>query len=539
MKPDDVFLSETLRDVFSLVPTDDSIASCREVIAQYGDGQSSISGSITWAEFQIDMRFLRAGVSNPKTMETISILAPEDHPVISEVNQLASNHGLQAGMLFPASSGDGFYWCIPYTAPARDRINKGTLRTVLVTKNLFHEVFDLFNLQCQLTPAEKQCVFQLVSGLNPTEAARHDNVSVETKRSHLKRAMSKLRCNSQSEVMRMMISQMIHIMYLCEQDSSQSRLIEQFTADHLCEPLRLSAQRLPTGRLQRVWEMGPVDGKPLLVLHGYLFPFLMLNAQQALERLNVRLVIPVRGGYLDDQDSASTFHEGALIEQTVEDLLSFIHLTWSGPIDVLCHATGAYYGMLIFQRDPTVFSRFVVTSINLMNERSNSATPSNNFLGGIRKLAKHNGMYKILVSQFQKRVFSNDRSTKYVLRKLFNACPSDLDALNGHAGNGEAFGWYQALHAHSVIGIASDFDLIHKDPSEFIDGVSVPMVFLHGPNDCFTTVEEMRTYVARNKHAVLQVLKDGGHLAIASHSQICWEAIEDALAAKNQSVGVV
>lgn len=528
MQQDPFYLNDTLREVFSLVPTNDSISSCREVIAQYGDGNNSITGSIIWAEFETDMSFLRAGVSHAGTMETWSILSSKDHAVVAEIAEFAKMNGLRAGMLVPATDQDGFHWCIPYTALSKGQIAKGTLRTVLVTRDLFFEIFDLFNRHCQLTPAEKLYVFQLVSGLNPSKAAKLDDVSVETKRSHLKRAMSKLGCASQTEIMRMMISQMIHLMHICEQDSSLTKATEIFTADHLREPLRLSAHRLPNGRLQRVWELGPAEGKPLLVLHGFLFPFLMLNAYEALERLNLRLVIPIRSGYLDDHDSAAAHLDGSLIEQTVEDLRAFIQLTWSGPVEVLCHATGAYFAMLIAEQSPDLFSRMVVTSINLMNEQPSDSSPSKSFLGGIRKLGKHNGMYKILVSQFQKKVFSNERTTKYVLRRLFSDCSTDLDALNGTRGHGQAFDWYRALHEHSPIGIASDFSLVPKKVVQVIQKIDTPMVFLHGPNDCFTSTDEMAAYVALNKNAELHILKEGGHLAIASHSQGFWDAIEKA-----------
>lgn len=526
MNSDNAFLDESLRDVFSLVPTDVALTASREVMALYERGEGVISCSIVWCDFRQNGTFLRAGVSDVGLMETRSVLSPDDHPIVAEVARYASEHRLQAGALIPSDLDGGFHWCIPYTPPTQDKRPTHGFRTLLITEELFSEVFDLFNIENQLTPAEKRLVYQLVSGLNTTEAAQSDNVAVETKRSHLKHAMSKLRCSSQSEIMRMMISQMIHVLYLCESETAQNRVIEAFTMEHLFGSARLSSLRLPSGRLQRVWEMGPADGKPLVVLHGILFPFMMLNAHDHLERLGMRLVIPVRNGYLDDQTNTRPFQEGRLVEQTMDDLEEFIRLTWSGPIDVLCHASGAFYAMFLSKRTPDLFSRIVVISINLMKENVDKKSYASSFLGGIRKLAKHNGVHEMLVRQFQKTTFSNDRATRLVLRRLFRESATDLDALNGSSGRGEAFNWYQALHAASMVGIASDFNMANTGAVEAISDITAPIFFLHGPDDCFTSLTDMQEYTDRNANAVLRVLPEGGHLAIASHAGLFWAEIE-------------
>ncbi|WP_299375299.1 hypothetical protein [uncultured Tateyamaria sp.] len=522
-------LHDTLRDVFSLAPTEESRALQSDLIAQFGRDDSAISERIIWAEFQLDGAFLRAGISNARSMETVSVLEPGSHPEITEMNDIATGQRLQAGMVIAARAKDGFHWCVPFTTVSDTGAKRNTLRTVLVTRDLFDEVFDLFNRQNQLTPSERLVVFQLVGGLSPMQAAQKDDVSIETKRSHLKRAMSKLGCNTQAETVRTLVSQLIHLMYLCEQDPHQSRVIDSFTARHLRTPIRLSSQRLATGRLMRVWDMGPLDGKPLLVLHGYLFPFLLLNAQDALDRYYIRLIVPVRGGYLDDQACASAFNDGALVDQTVDDLLSFAKATWSGPVDVLCQATGAFFAMRMSQKDPDLLSRAVVTSVNLMNKRREPATPSAKFLEGLRKLGKHNGMYKKLSTQFQRRVFSNARTTRFVLRKLFSSCASDLDALTGKVGAGAAFDWYRDLHAHSTLGIASDFDLVQGQSDQLASGFQVRTTFLHGADDHFTTAAVLRDHLADHAQTDLRVIKGAGQLGIASHADAFWDAIAEVL----------
>ena len=526
MKTNDAFFEENIRDVFSLVPSDVALSASREVIARYEDGANPISSAVIWCDFRHDGTFSRAGVSDVATMETRSILSPKADPVIQEVVSYADHHGLRVGMLTASQQNGGFHWCIPYTPPSQDAKPKGGFRTLLITENLFREVFDLFNIETQLTPGEKRCVYQVVSGLKPNDAAEVDGVSVETKRSHLKRAMSKLQCASQSELMRMMISQLIHVIYLCESETSGNRVIEAFTMDHLHGSIRLLSQRLPNGRLQRVWEMGPVDGKPLLLLHGVLFPFLLLNAQEQLERLGIRLVVPVRQGYLEDQTKTNSFDEGSVVAQTLEDLEEFIRLTWRGPINVLCHSSGSFLGMYLSQRCPDLISRIVAVSVNLAQDNPEEKTYAASFFSGIRKLSDRTGIHSALVKQFQKTTFSNGAATRFVLRRLFKECATDLDVLNGVLGAGEAFSWYQAMHATSMVGIASDFRMVYSDPGEAISKIRVPTFFLHGPDDGFTSPDLVRAYTSGNDNVSLEVLPVGGHLVAASHPLLFWTEVD-------------
>ena len=59
-------LHETLRDVFSLAPTEESRALHSDLIAQFGRDDAAISKRIIWAEFRPDGAFLRAATSNAR-----------------------------------------------------------------------------------------------------------------------------------------------------------------------------------------------------------------------------------------------------------------------------------------------------------------------------------------------------------------------------------------------------------------------------------------------------------------------------------------
>ena len=86
------------------------------------------------------------------------------------------------------------------------------------------------------------------------------------------------------------------------------------------------------------------------------------------------------------------------------------------------------------------------------------------------------------------------------------------------------------MHASSMVGIASDFRMVYAESGEAIARVTVPTFFLHGPDDCFTSPEQLQEYTACNTNVSVRMLPEGGHLVVASHAELFWSEIAALLA---------
>lgn len=523
-------LQRDVEEVFALTPGDEAIASSREVIECYLSTNATLAGTIKWAEFSFAGKHIRSGISQARSMSTRLISDWCEDQDIREMVAMAAMGDVKAGQLVASGNVDEQYvWFVPYTPADPTEEQTTRLKAVVITQELITEVIDMFNLDAQLTAAERRMIFQIVIGLHPKVAASADNLSVETKRSHLKNACSKLNCSGQPELMRLLLGQMIHILYMCEAETSHMQVIEKFTSDFIGRSARLSVQRLFNGRLMRFWEFGPANGRPVLMIHGILFPFLLLNCEDQLDRHNIRLVGPVRAGFLDDQTSSELFYEGRLIDQTLEDLTAFVQQSWRVPIPVLGHATGGIFAMMMAQKNPGLFSSIIVSSINLLAPNGGNESLSTNFLGGIKKLADDAGIFEWMAKQYLKTTFSNEKTTRFVMRRLFRDCSTDLDVLNGTVGAGPCFDWYRRLHATSLLGISSDFKLMADVPPSLIQGLRLPMTFMHGQNDAMTPIELVQELVSENPSIQLEALPKCGHLAPASNPGLFWSSVAKAI----------
>lgn len=521
------FLIDSMEDVFSPLTPEDIAESSRDVVRRYLGGNLHGIGEIVWAEFDNGGTFLRGGVSDAELMLSRIITEWRSNSVIAEIVQLVEETELRPGRLIAAGDSEGHYWCVPYRVGNATGHSANRIRVIYLTQNLFNEVLDLFNAEAGLTRSEKRIAYQIVLGLNPGSAADMDGVSVLTKRTQLKMAAAKLQCRSQSELVRYTVSQLIHLLYLCESETSEIRLTEQFGSQVFGNIGRLSVQRLRNGRVMRFWEFGPANGRPVLALHGYLFPSLVLDARTHLETYGLRLVLPLRRGFLDDQPASGIREIGELVDDNVEDLLQFAEGNWGEPVPVLGHNMGGIYALLLATRRPDLFSRAVVASVNLMGGDSERETIASKFVSGLRKLATDVGIYEVAARHFQRTALYNEQTAKLVLRRLFKDSPSDLDFINGRTGSGPAFDWFRQIALHSAAGVAADASLLSGPIDDIIKGVTVPVIFVHGAADPYTSTNELRTYAAHNPDATIRILEAGGHYVSASHAAMFWQAVAD------------
>ena len=264
-------------------------------------------------------------------------------------------------------------------------------------------------------------------------------------------------------------------------------------------------------------------------MHGYLFPSLVLDAEPYLEQHGLRLVLPLRGGFLDDQPASGILEINKLVEDNIEDLSQFIECNWGEPITVLGHNMGGVYALLLAARRSDLVKSVIAASVNLMRGEEKNGTISSKFVGGLRKLASDVGIYEVAAKHFQKTALYNEQTAKLVLRRLFKDSPSDLDFVNGRVGSGPAFEWFRQIALHSAIGVAADVSVLSGPIENYIRGTKKPVAFVHGSADPYTSKEELKAYASLNPRATVTVLEEGGHYVSASHPVAFWQAVSDSL----------
>jgi len=513
-------VSHGIGSIFSVLPDVRSDDASREVLDRYLARDATPSAIVKWAEFDRDGGFLRGGGTDLADLSTRVVSDPDDDADIAALARAAAGP-VQFGRIAARPDGARCHWYVPFVPTGSIRPAEGRFKGLSIGEALLGELVEVFNGTAGVTAAEKRVLFQLLRGATPREAADEDAVSFETKRAQIKGVCAKLGCRGQSDLIRVVMGLLPHLVAIADTARLDDGAIERFTRDYLAPDVRLVLHRLANGRLFRTFECGPGDGTPLLIAHGMLYPLLLLNCRAACERLGIRVVLPVRSGYLDNQPATALYaHHDS--DDDFDDLALFISDQPNGTVTFAGHSLGAGWALAFAARHPDLIDHLLLLSPHFPQGTPTGSRFFAPFLGGLKSLAGRPGLYRYVAWQFR-RYFIETTTVRRVLRRLYEASADDIRVLEGEAGSGPVYDWFASAYRSSIVGIAADMSRgMCDDETKFptmqvtvIRGRDDPLVEPTEPNELAVLSGSVRTVL----------LPNGGHLIAASHPDELWGAV--------------
>ena len=506
-----------------MLPAREAATAASELVERYSCGPRS-NALLPWLDITLDGRIVRGGVTSLRDRSTRLIAEPAGQPELAALARVASEADtIPAGQVIPAGDGGCFFWFAP--APSSSEHAGAALRGLAVGPEVFSVIVERFAPEDGVTGAEKRALFQLVAGLGPRKAATADHVSFETKRAQIKSLCAKLHCSGQTDLVRRMVGQLVHLLYLTESGAADARVAEEFARHHLPPSVRLIIQQLDNGHMLRAFECGPQTGRPVLVAHGMLFPIVLLNAGAACERLGLRLIMPIRSGYLDDSSGTALFKEVDRV-QDQDDIAQFT-TRFSRRIPVVGHSIGASWALDFARRYPGRIDRLVLLSPNFLGD-TRSTSVFSSFLDGLKALAVRPGLLRFIAWQFRKQ-FLDERVLRQVWRRICGESSDDLAVLDGRRGAGPIYGWFEAGYRSSPGGVADDMTAAGGSWREQLADLPLPVTIVAGANDPVAGYAREWDRIAAAPGVTLVRLPAGGHLVAASHANETWKVVAEAI----------
>jgi pimeloyl-ACP methyl ester carboxylesterase len=286
--------------------------------------------------------------------------------------------------------------------------------------------------------------------------------------------------------------------------------------------VRLVINRLTDGKLLRTLECGPSDGRRVLFAHGMLYPLLLIAGAAECDRLGIRLIMPVRSGYLDDQSAAALYDE---IDATgdLDDIADFAAREPGGSMPVVGHSMGASWALRFARRHRARVETLVLLSPHFAGDqhRTSRFAP---FLGGLKALTDRPGLFRYVAWQFRK-YYVDTKLVERVLRKLFDGSADDLAVLDGEQGDGPVYDWFAASYRSSIVGIAQDMAAGMLGWQDELARLPCPTTIIYGPDDPVAMFARSSTSASFPRLVNLQPLRGGGHLVVASHPKEVWDVL--------------
>ncbi|PLX37148.1 MAG: hypothetical protein C0606_11635 [Hyphomicrobiales bacterium] len=517
-------LESTLRSALSLLPDDAAQEALSRMLRTMRGASGDDGYVVPWADFTLDGRFRRGGASDLVHRHTKLAANSREHPDIAALADFVQRETPTAGALHLDTSRGALTWLLPVTTSRTPTKPETSLRALSITLPVFRFILAYFNEAARLSRSEEKVIFQLIAGIDLRQAAELDRVSYETKRMHVKNAAHKLGCHGQRETVQKVLGQLVHLLTLIDADTGTTDIAEDFVSRYLANDCRLTVRRLGNGNLLRVLESGPSSGRRMLMIHGMMFPISLCDLSRHLEDAGIRLLMPIRTGFLDGTPATPTQASGNPIERAIADIALFVEEAGIGPIPVIGISLGAVIATRFATRYPALIEHLVLLSTNLARTARSSESRAGEFYGAMRELTNDSRLFDAINNQFAE--YYSDRATcKTMLLSLFGTAGKDRDVLDGTYTGTPAYAMFADLYQYSTWGMTADFVFTMRDWSAEKTELPVPVTVIHGADDPLTPLSDLVPIGERAKSFSITEIAGGGHFTSVSDARDVWHRI--------------
>jgi pimeloyl-ACP methyl ester carboxylesterase/DNA-binding CsgD family transcriptional regulator len=525
-------LKTSVKSVFSILPSKSAKEAESELLKRYWNRTTRDSSlNIKWLEYDPSTSQIRAGRSELEQPSTYIYRSPFENTEIKTLYEKIKLRDYKIGQIEKAPNQEKFFWFLSYAEVQNELHSKQPIKGLIINEAVFFYVLDNFNPTAKLTKAEKRVIFQLTYGDSLLQAAIKDNVSIETKRSQLKVASQKMDCNGQTDLVRIALGQLTHLVSITSSELAQTQstdIPEFYAHEYLQKDVTFRYQRLPNGRILRFFECGPSDGRPLIVIHGMLFTLLLNKSSDYLKKIHVRMIMPIRHGFLENSSTIELYEADYRLNQWVDDIAVYLKGSFSRPVALMGYSFGSVIAIRLAGLFPNLFSHLICASVSFAKPHSSSSKYSHQFYSGLNQLLSKPGIFRLISWQFRK-YYADEKTARSILRGIFEECESDINILDERIGEKPQYYWFKDGYKTSIVGVAEDFSFAMNNENYPLAKVPISTTFIQGEDDPMTSKEALLELTEQSPHCKVIYIPNSGHFVYSSKPTLFWQNISSAI----------
>ncbi|MBW8637687.1 hypothetical protein K1W69_10860 [Hoeflea sp. WL0058] len=369
------------------------------------------------------------------------------------------------------------------------------------------QLMQIFQQRFANTPtrAEMSLLKSLLANRTLREISAETGATYETRRTQAKALLTKSGLSRQSELLTIMSALAATNISARRKDTADAgRIADETTGRLFGDAGRLHNLTMSSGRKLFVMDVGPSGGRPIIVMHSTFLPFYPMPDQvESFDRLNVRILMPLKPGYLgtpvhagDGLDNMETF---------ARDVADFAKTFNLSEAPVISHTIGVFAALKLMAHSPR-HSKVVLFSPTYIS-KPHEQVPG--FMSEAIRLAGKSSKAMIGALGLLVRMMSLVDAFRGSFRKIYAGSPPDLAILNSQD---RVVREVIRTATQSLPGLANDHALMQADWIPLIpdDAVNIKIVFgAHDPH-C-----DYRSALSRIENAFVryEVVEDFGQIS--------------------------
>ncbi|MEO0485578.1 MAG: helix-turn-helix transcriptional regulator [Pseudomonadota bacterium] len=361
-----------------------------------------------------------------------------------------------------------------------------------------------------LTQAEAALMGDLATGLSLEDSAQAAGTAVTTRRKQLQHIFRKLGVGSQAELIAL-VSRVLHGL-----TNEIAALHGDGTASwgayarHLPAGVRYGVIGGSDAGGVRYLDIGPVDGRPVMVLHPMLFPHLGPDDVSLIETLGWRTLWPIRPGCLSTTTHSSKSWDAHCAE-AVRGMAVLHDMIGGAPLPIISLVSGGAYATAYAEAYPARVARidFVSTCFSGGKHRSRDLYFGDAFLRSVQQ----NGRMALTAVQHLAGTLTRRPDTReQTARRVFGDCKVDQGLLDGEFATPDRVERFTFASLNSMDSMRYDYLAQVRFSWRRAAQVDAPKVFWHGAQDRVHRAGDLKRLAETVTGTAARILPEMGHL---------------------------
>ncbi|MEM1235850.1 MAG: hypothetical protein AAGI10_02690 [Pseudomonadota bacterium] len=381
-----------------------------------------------------------------------------------------------------------------------------------------------------LTAAEMRIAIDLAQGLTLNDSAESAGLSAATRRKQVQNLFRKLDISSQTELVLFVTDTVNQFVFdltadepgLDGQSNRPNSTIAKYQK-HLPEGARWGALHAPNGGSVNYVDIGPVDGKPVLILHSMVFPNIDAEDVALFHELGWRTLWPLRPGALAP---ASHRHRNwhSHCDQVVADIRVLLDSVTQNPVPFVSLVSGGSYATSFAETYPNRVQRIDLVATCFTSGKGGD---DNYFFDQIVRKMTQNGRLAAVAAAHLVRGFGSDAQLEKSTRRIYRDSNEDQTLLDDEFGTPERRERFSMASMQSLDSMRMDYlSQMHFSWDRARD-VPHPVRFWHGTEDRVNNLEQVTRLSNRVAKRPPHAMRDLGHLTQGPPIRAAFRAIDE------------